>query len=101
MKLFEIIRDAKQELIERFDASEPYPEDAVHEIADSAVPVYNHDLITLAYNDMNLAVDVPELGPAFNGEPTPCNIIAANVYEAIANELYQLLYELQEQQEAA
>jgi len=97
MKLFEIIKQAKDELAERFDASEPYRSDLIHEIADSSVPVYNHDLITLAYNDMNLAVDEPELGPAFDGTPTPCNIIAANVYEAIANELYQTLYELEKE----
>jgi len=98
MKLFEIIAQAKEELEERIsdtdidiiDAS-----DAIHEIADSSVPVYNNDLISLAYHDMSLAVDEPELGPAFDGTPTPCNIIAANVYEAITAALYELLYDLQ------
>ena len=97
MSLYEIIQAAKEELRERFSPDEPYRSDLVHEIADSSVPVYNHELITLAYNDMNLAVDTPELGPAFDGSPTPCNIIAANIYEAIASELYQFLYKLEQE----
>ena len=55
------------------------PHDTISEIADSSTPVYNYDLLRLAADNLNLGVDVPELGPAFDGEPTPVNIIAANV----------------------
>jgi len=99
MTLYGIIQAAKEELQERFSTDEPYPEDVVAEIADGSVPIYNNDLITCAYHDMSLAVDEPECGPAFDGTPTPCNIIAANIYERVSNELYQMLYTLQEKSE--
>jgi len=98
MTLYEIITAAKEELAERINDADTDiidESDIIHEIADSSVPVYNNDLISLAYHDMSLAVDEPELGPAFDGTPTPINIIAANVYEAITAALYELLYDLQ------
>ena len=55
--------------------------DVFHEIADSNVPIYNYDLLQLASDNIFLAVNEPELGPAFDGSHTPINIIAANVYE--------------------
>jgi hypothetical protein len=77
----------------------PYPEDVVHEFADSAVPVYTWDIMQMAANNTSLATDEPELGPAFDGSPTPANIIAANIYEHVAGELYTALYEWQKEQE--
>lgn len=44
------------------------------------LPRYTSDLLALACEDNALAVDTPELRPAFDGSPTPANIIAANVY---------------------
>ncbi len=58
-----------------------------HEIVDSAVPVYNDDLMSVAncteiYNHNN------ELGPAngsnFDGEPSLINFAAANIYEVLS-----------------
>lgn len=57
--------------------------DTITEIADGAVPVYTTDLMELAAGNITLATATPELGPAFDGEPTPVNIVAANVYERL------------------
>lgn len=72
------IREEAQELLE-----EVYPEDRLNEMVDSAVPIYTSDLLTTASDNIDLAVVEPELGPAFDGTPTPVNIIAANIYEAL------------------
>ena len=76
------------------------PGDTVSEVADSSVPVYTGDLMQLAANTLSLAVDEPECGPAFDGTPTPVNIIAANVYEALTADLYEYATELKEEIEA-
>ncbi len=77
------------------------PADAVNEIADICVPVYTAGLLQLAANSPELAVDEPECGPAFDGTPTPTNIIAANVYEAIIADLHEYAGELKEAAEEA
>jgi len=59
------------------------PGDVIHEIADGWTPLYTSDLMELAADNIRLATDEPELGPAFDGNPTPVNIVAANVYEAL------------------
>ena len=64
-------------------------DDAIHEIADSSVPVYTRDLMQLAVDNIGLATTEPDLGAAFDGKPTPANIIAANVYEEICLALHQ------------
>jgi hypothetical protein len=81
------------------DCTEPH--DQIHEIADSAVPVYTADLLEMASNKISLATSTPELGPAFDGEPTPTNIIAANVYEAIEQELWEAWREIEQEREEA
>jgi len=90
-----LVIDGKEELEERWK-DEKYPSDLVHEIADSLVPVYYSDLLEIAQRDIWLATTEPELGPAFDGEATPTNIIAANIYEYLSNELSVYLNELQE-----
>ena len=79
------------------DSDEPH--DAIHEIADGAVPVYTGDLMELAANNLELATNTPELGPAFDGEPTPVNIIAANVFEAVEAALWQAHRDIREERE--
>lgn len=59
------------------------PHDRIHEMADGGVPVYTSDLMGLAAENPYLATGEPELGPAFDGSPTPVNIVAANVYERL------------------
>lgn len=63
--------------------------DEIAEIADVSTPVYTGDILACAVENMSLATSVPELGPAFDGENTAINLIAANIYERISNELYQ------------
>ena len=69
--------------------------DLIHDIVDSLVPVYTSDLMSLAAENICLATDEPELGPAFDGSPTPVNIVAANVYEWLCNELWEYANELE------
>lgn len=61
--------------------------DLIHEIADWWVPIYTHTILEVASSKIRLAFDEPELWPAFNGKPTPVNLIAANIYEAIVEAL--------------
>lgn len=82
----------------RENPDEPYPEDAIHEIADAACPVYTYDILKLASDNWELITTVPDTGPAFDGTPTPLNIIAANIYEHLTNTLYIRLEEWREEQ---
>ena len=65
-------------------------QDWIHEIADSSVPVYTYNIMECAMEDMSLATDEPEIGPAFDGSHTAANIIAANIYERVCNHLYEV-----------
>tara|TARA_R100000315_G_C5154438_1_gene88657 strand:+ start:223 stop:600 length:378 start_codon:yes stop_codon:yes gene_type:complete len=92
LTLYDLVRDAKEELIEQgtkagFTTVDEWS-DLLHEIADSHVPVYHSDLLSLAARHHHLGTDIPEIGPAFDGSPTASNIIAANVYEHLLNELH-------------
>lgn len=96
--LYQIIKDAKEELQQQL-TDEPdmqYPEDRVHEIVDSICLMPNYQYLELAAANNDLATSEPDCGPAFDGTPTPINIICANLYEAISNELHQYLYEQEE-----
>jgi hypothetical protein len=90
--LYELLNQARVELkelaIDNFDESFEVS-DEVYQIADSSVPVYTWDILQLAADNLDLALNEPELGPAFDGSPTPTNIIAANIYEAVVNDLYE------------
>ena len=101
--MYAVLEDARQDLKERFTdlvadekprsaadleaLSDRLGHDTVFEVADSNVPIYTYDLLTLAADELALATEEPELGPAFDGSPTPTNIIAANVFERIEQEL--------------
>lgn len=65
------------------------PHDMIFECADGNVPVYTWDIMQYAANNTNMATNEPELGAAFDGTPTPVNIIAANIFEAIEAELWE------------
>lgn len=97
--LNEIIKDACDELRDCDIADVTEPHDIIHEIADGSVSVYYSDLLELASQNNELALSVPELGPAFDGEPTPVNIIAANVFEAIEQGLWEEWREIEEERE--
>lgn len=76
---------------------DPDYDGTLHEIADGAVPVYTSDLLKAASQDNALALAVPELGPAFDGEATPTNIIAANFYEEVVRALWLEVARLKEE----
>ena len=65
-------------------------QDWIHEIADTCTPIYTYNIMECAMEDMALATDVPEIGPAFDGSQTAANIVAANIYERVCNHLYEV-----------
>lgn len=78
-----------QEVLEDNPADWPSePHDLIHEIADYCTPVYTGELMQLAADNIDLATKQPELGPAFDGSPTPSNIVAANVFEHLEGVLW-------------
>jgi hypothetical protein len=93
--------DARDELRDRWtnyrdDFAGGCESDVIHEVADSCVPVYTSQLLELANGDNCLATDEPEIGPAFDGTPTPVNIIAANVYERLTAVLWEEWREIED-----
>jgi len=102
LTLYDLARDAKEVFVEEiakagFTTADECS-DLLYEIADSHVPVYYSTLLDLAAKHNHLGTDIPEIGPAFDGSPTPTNIIAANVYEHLfdhlSNELHTAIEEL-------
>lgn len=88
--LYELIQNAIEELKDDIkDGNEFDENDRIHELADSWTPIYYSEILSLAADNLDLATDEPELGPAFDGSPTPINIIAANIYEAIYNGVWE------------
>ncbi len=83
------LRDRWEHYRDEFGGRGDEPHDVIHEIADSCVPVYTSELLELACQDAALATDEPECGPAFDGAPSPVNIIAANVYERLTADLFE------------
>ena len=96
--MLDILNGAREELREWVDdnSDNEEPHDRIFEIADGWVPVYHSQLIDLAGDNHSLAINVPELGPAFDGEATPVNIIAANVFEMIEADLWEEWNKIQE-----
>jgi hypothetical protein len=95
--------DARDELRDRWtsyreDFAGGSESDVIHEVADAMVPCYTSDLLALANDDNGLATDEPELGPAFDGAPTPVNVIAANVYERLTAALWNAWREFENEE---
>ena len=95
MNMYQLERNLIDELNDNreYILNETYPEDAITDFVDSAVPIYNSELLKLAANDTALACDEPDIGPAFDGSPTPVNIIAANVYERLSEVAHGWLHD--------
>jgi len=81
--------------------SEDPPDDLIWETADACTPVYYSDLLDVASSNHDMILGQPDIGPAFDGTPTPINIITANIYEAIAEDLRDYWDELRAEQAAA
>ena len=60
-------------------------DDAVHEIADNAVPIYYWDIAQYAAWNTELMQEIPECGT----EQEPYKEIQLNIYEAIVAGLYE------------
>ncbi len=54
----------------------------IHEIVDGAVPIYSQEILDVG-RDSEIYGHANELPPAFDGEPTPINIIATSIYEVL------------------
>lgn len=70
MSTYELEQDVRAEIIERADElkESPYPSDLLFELADSHVPIYNHELASCLADDPGLAfVDNVELVDASKG----------------------------------
>ena len=59
-------------------------DDMIHEIADSAVPIYYYDIGQFAAHNSHLMTEKAELDP----EGTPHDQIQSNIYSEIADALY-------------
>ena len=72
----EELENCKSEILEG-----TYPEDSVHERADSWVPVYNFDRLQLACDDLWLGY--PSEGGLTQDCDNAYDIIATNIYERL------------------
>ena len=91
-ELYKMKKDALEELKESLrDYPDQDDNDRIFEIADSSIPIYTGDILQLAADNINLAIVEPEIGPTFDGTSTPVNIITANIYEEILQELWSEL----------
>ena len=103
--MYDLYKECRQELKEQVIEYRRTIEgdeisDIISETADSNTPTHTWDILQYAANNIALAVDEPEIGPAFDGSPTPVNIIAANIYEAIEADLWEYWQEELEEEVA-
>ena len=70
-------------------------DDVVHEIADSAVPIYYWDIAQYAAWNTELMTEIPEIGH----DCTPHKMIQLNIYEAICEGLYEHIAEKENKDE--
>lgn len=68
-------------------------DDSIGELADSYTPFYYAEILAYAQDDVSLATEECEIGPAFDGSNTAVNIIAANIYARIYQHLSQIFNE--------
>ena len=70
-------------------------QDAIHEIADGAVPIYYWDIAQYAAWNTELMQEIPECGR----ECEPYKMIQMNIYEAICEGLYEHIAEKETEDE--
>jgi len=100
--LYDRIKMAKEELRQwaNRNPDNGNPGDTIFGIANSSVPIYDYEILQMAMNDLSLAIDSPESGPAFDGSPSPINIIAGNILEMLRSELWGEWREIESEREA-
>ena len=60
---------------------------AITELVDGSVPTYSAEIMEVA-GDSEVYQHENELGPAFDGSPTPINILATSIYEILQEEAW-------------
>ena len=91
-----LIIDACDEYDDLIDKDEDYiDEDLIHEIADSAVPIYYWDIGQYAAWNPILMQEIPEINPNGNAHDQ----IQSNIYEAICEGLYEHVAEKEKEDE--
>jgi len=94
-----LLQEVETEFLERLKEYGEDPQDIIHEVADSSIPVYTRDILELCLSDMSLFTDQPELGPAYDGTPTPHNVVVDNIYERLSTHLSEVAYEYEKNKE--
>jgi len=102
MSIYELEQVVKAEIIERADElkENPYPSDLLFELADSHVPIYNHELASCLADDPSLAV-VDDEG-LVDGSKGIYHIIQVAIYERLiqsAHETFDTLPDVDELEE--
>jgi len=84
MTIEELKQDLLEELNDRKDEilGSEYPEDIIHEIVDSHVPVYTQSILKVVMSDLDLAFIVPEVRGG-NGSDCAVNILIGVIYEEL------------------
>jgi hypothetical protein len=70
-------------------------DDLIPEVADNNIPIYTYDLLQYASNNFDL-IEPSEL---CSDDPSVINIIQANIYEILTEELYNYINEKEEENE--
>ncbi len=102
MSWYDLQQSVRDEIRDEADAlmDDAYPEDRLTEMVDSWVPVYSSELLDLAADNNELAINEPEI-LAFDGAATPINAIAGNVYEGLMAVAYAEWDAIQDEREDA
>jgi hypothetical protein len=101
--LKEMVRDEVKTAIDEFIEENPdYDKDDIRnsiddngritEMVDSSVPIYNYDIMKLGTLTEVWAHE-NELGPAFDGTPTPVNTLATAIYEILQETAWEYVDE--------
>src|ERR1700722_9716188 len=84
----EIISIAKRDFQNRLRIENPANvENIAQEISKNSIPSSSKELLLLAVRNLELALEEPTQGPAFDGASTAINLIASNVRETVLKEL--------------
>ena len=70
-------------------------DDVIHEIADSAVPIYYYDIGLYAAHTSWLMTEIPDINPNGNAHDQ----IQANIYQAVCEGLYDHTAEKEKEDE--
>lgn len=84
----------KDDIMDRIDYS-----GTITEIVDGGVPIYNHDIMEVA-QDSEIWTHENDLPPAFDGTPTPINVLATSIYEVLQETAWEQVREFVDELES-